>query len=346
MKRYVVIGAGAVGGSIGARLHQSGHEVVLVARGEHLARMQADGLRFVSPDGDARLTIPAVAGPDDLALSGDTALTEDDVLVLATKSQHTADALGLWSSADVRTSSGPRPAGQVLPLLCAQNGLANEPAALRWFARVAGVCVWLPSGLPEPGTVVAPCAPLTGVLHLGRYPAEYTATGRDGFEPLLDGVAADLIGSRFAAPRPPDVMMWKRRKLISNLGNAFDALFARDAGWEPLLEQAKDEALAVFAAAGWSVTGSREADAARGRSMVPQEIAGQTRSGGSTYQSLARGTDSVETDYLNGEVAALGRLHDVPTPVNAAVQHLAARAVRDRAAARSLPVEALRTVLG
>ena len=73
--------------------------------------------------------------------------------------------------------------------------------------------------------------------------------------------------------------------------------------------------------------------------MVPQEIAGQTRSGGSTYQSMARGADSVETDYLNGEVAALGRLHGVPTPVNAAVQHLAARAVRDRAAARSLPVE-------
>ena len=68
-------------------------------------------------------------------------------------------------------------------MLCAQNGLANEPAALRWFARVAGVCVWLPSGLPEPGTVVAPCAPLTGMLHLGRYPAERPADGGTGSRP-------------------------------------------------------------------------------------------------------------------------------------------------------------------
>ena len=69
MMRYVVIGAGAVGGSIGARLHQSGHEVVLVARGEHLARMQADGLRFVSPDGDARLDDPRRRRPDDLTVT-------------------------------------------------------------------------------------------------------------------------------------------------------------------------------------------------------------------------------------------------------------------------------------
>ena len=143
-----------------------------MARGEHLATMQSDGLRFVYPGGEERLTIPAVAGPDDLAL------TTDDVLVLATKSQHTADALRVWSTAQVRTGSGPRPAGEVLPVLCAQNGLANEPAALRWFARVAGVCVWLPSGLPEPGTVVAPCAPLTGMLHVGAVPGR--VSGRRG----------------------------------------------------------------------------------------------------------------------------------------------------------------------
>lgn len=335
--RYVVIGAGAVGGSIGGRLHQAGRDVVLVARGEHLDRMRRDGLRLVTPENDERLTIPAVGGPDELRLG------PDDVLVLATKSQHTAQALGVWSAADVDTQGGARPAGAVLPVLCAQNGIANEPAALRWFARVAGVCVWLPSGLPEPGTVVAPCAPLTGMLHVGRYPAGPEAD--DGFDATLDAAAADLEASRLLVPRPADVMMWKRRKLISNLGNAFDALFARDAGWEPLLQKANDEAQAVFAVAGWSVTTSEEEAAVRGRSMVPQQIAGQDRSGGSTYQSLARGTDSVETDYLNGEMAALGRLYGVPTPVNAALQVLAARAVRDRVAARATPLDALHALL-
>ena len=170
--RYVIIGAGAVGGTIGGRLHQAGHEVVLVARGEHLAALQRDGLRLVTPGSDETLAVPAVAGPDDVELGG------DDVLVLATKSQHTADALGTWSPREVvRGENAGRAAGEVLPVLCAQNGVGNEPAALRWFARVAGVCVWLPASMPEPGTVLAPCAPLTGMLHVGAYPPSAPGTG-------------------------------------------------------------------------------------------------------------------------------------------------------------------------
>lgn len=334
--RYVVIGAGAVGGAIGARLHRAGHEVVLVARGEHLAALQRDGMRFVAPDVDETLPVRAVAGPQELELAG------DDVLLLATKSQHTAEALGTWSAAEVVSGDGAgRPAGEVLPILCAQNGIANEPAALRWFRLVAGVCVWLPAELPAPGTVLASCGPLTGMLHLGAYPAD----GADpGLERVLDAVSSDLEGARFLAPRPPDVMTWKRAKLLSNLGNAPDALFPRG-GWDDLLEQAEDEAVTVFEAAGWEVTSAEEEAAVRGDRTKPQDVEGFSRTGGSTYQSLTRGAGSVETDYLNGEVAALGRLHRVPTPVNAALQHLAARALRDGVPARTVPVEALRALL-
>ena len=35
---------------------------------------------------------------------------------------------------------------------------------------------------------------------------------------------------------------------------------------------------------------------------------------GSVWQSLTRSTGSVETDYLNGEIVLLGRLHRIPTP--------------------------------
>ena len=338
----MVIGAGAVGGTIGARLHLAGHDVVLVGRGHHLAAIRRTGLRFVAPDVEQTLQVRAVAGPDELELDG------GDVLLLATKSQHTAEALGTWSAAEVVTGEGAgRAAGEVLPVLCAQNGIANEPAALRWFRRVVGVCVWLPAELPEPGTVLASCAPLTGMLHLGPYPADGTGTGTGtgtDLGPVLQDVSADLEGSTFLAPRPPDVMAWKRAKLLSNLGNAPDALFA-PAGWDDLLRQAQDEARAVFEAAGEPVTSPEEEAAVRGDRMQPQEIEGRPRTGGSTYQSLARGAGSVETDYLNGEVAALGRLHGVPTPVNAALQQLAARAVRDGVPARSLPVDALRALL-
>ena len=51
-----------------------------------------------------------------------------------------------------------------------------------------------------------------------------------------------------------------------------------------------------------------------------REIGGQQRRGSSTHQSLTRGMRAVETDYLNGEIVLLGRLHGVPTPVNELLQ--------------------------
>ncbi|MGW2548461.1 ketopantoate reductase family protein, partial [Kitasatospora sp. NPDC001574] len=72
--RYIIIGAGAVGGTIGARLHEGGHEVVLVARGAHLAALRETGLRFGTPEGPRTLRNPAVAGPAELELRPDAAL--------------------------------------------------------------------------------------------------------------------------------------------------------------------------------------------------------------------------------------------------------------------------------
>lgn len=332
--RYVVIGAGAVGGTVGGRLHQGGRSVVLVARGAHLERLRADGLRLVTPDGDARLDVPAVAGPDELTL------TADDVVVLATKSQHTVEALTTWAWAPVRTGAGVRPAGRVLPLLCAQNGVSNEPAALRWFDRVAGVAVWLPSGMPEPGVVVAPSAPLSGMLHLGWYPP-----GPMGSADPLAAVAADLDASHLAGRVHDDVMAWKRAKLLSNLGNAFDALLPANAGWQPLQRQARAEGRAAFEAAGLGVTPLEQERAARGDLVTPRDLPGHARAGGSTYQSLDRGADSLEVDWLNGEVVRVGRRHGVATPVNAALQELAAAAVREGAAPRSIPLARLEALL-
>ena len=48
--RYIIYGAGAIGGSIGARLFQNGHDVILICRGAHLEKVQRDGLTFQTPD--------------------------------------------------------------------------------------------------------------------------------------------------------------------------------------------------------------------------------------------------------------------------------------------------------
>jgi 2-dehydropantoate 2-reductase len=59
--------------------------------------------------------------------------------------------------------------------------------------------------------------------------------------------------------------------------------------------------------------------------MAFKPVPGVERQGGSTAQSLARGAGSVETDYLNGEIVLLGRLHGVPVPANAFFVELGAR---------------------
>ena len=49
--RYIIIGAGAVGGTIGGCLALAGHEVVLTARGAHLDALRRHGLRLSTPSG-------------------------------------------------------------------------------------------------------------------------------------------------------------------------------------------------------------------------------------------------------------------------------------------------------
>ncbi|MEU6073083.1 2-dehydropantoate 2-reductase N-terminal domain-containing protein [Micromonospora sp. NPDC047074] len=325
--RYVIIGAGAVGGTIGVRLGEAGHDVTLVARGAHLAAIRQRGLTLRQPDGEATWRGPATDGP------GDRPLPADTVLVLAVKSQHTSAALAAWADAPV---AGGGTAAERLPLFAAQNGVANERAALRLFADVHAVCVWLPAAHLEPGVVVANGHPHPGMLHLGRYPS-----GSDGTDAA---VAADLTAAGFVAPVRDDVPRWKYGKLLANLGNGLQALLGRDVP-DALRHRVRDEGLAVLAAAGIAHTTPEEEQAERGDLVGRRPVDGEERSGSSTWQSLARGAGSAEADHLNGEIVLLGRLHGVPTPANAAVQLAVRRALRERIPAGGFdPTELARMV--
>ncbi|MFD6612695.1 ketopantoate reductase family protein [Micromonospora chalcea] len=326
--RYVIIGAGAVGGTIGVLLADAGHDVTLVARGAHLDALRERGLTLRTPEREVTSRLPAVAGPDGPPLPADT------VLVLTVKSQDTVAALTAWADAPVE---GGGTAGERLPVVLAQNGVANEPAALRRFARVHPVCVWLPATHLEPGLVVANGHPHPGMLHIGRYPSGADDTSR--------AVAADLTAAGFVAPVRDDVMRWKYGKLLANLGNGLQALLGRDVP-EALSKRVRAEGEAALAAAGIAHTTVEEETAERGDLVSHRPVGGEERSGGSTWQSLARGAGSVETDHLNGEVVLLGRLHGVPTPANAAVQTAVRRAVRDRIPAGDFPPGELEKLVG
>ncbi|MEU6253705.1 2-dehydropantoate 2-reductase N-terminal domain-containing protein [Streptomyces sp. NPDC047043] len=325
--RYIIIGAGAVGGSIGGRLAGAGHDVVLVARGAHHAALRDGGLRLRVPDGEYTYRLPTVEGPDGLG-----ELRADDVLVLAVKTQDTVAALQAWGPAPV---AGGGTAAERLPLFCAQNGVEGQRLALRVFRRVYGVCVWLPSTFLEPGSVSAGGAPLTGMLHLGRHPHGTDETARL--------VAADLEKSHFEAPVVPDVARWQYAKLLANLGNALEAVAGPIAGDKAgeLYQRVRAEGEAVLDAAGIAYASVEEQRALRGHKVDLVSLDGAPRGGGSSWQSLTRGTGNIEADYLNGEIALLGRLHGVPTPLNDLLQHLANTFARERRAPGSMPVEDL-----
>jgi 2-dehydropantoate 2-reductase len=315
--RYIIVGAGAIGGTIGGRLFEVGHEVVLVARGPHLDALRAHGLRLITPDGEVALPILAVGEPGELHLRA------GDVLVLAVKTQDAEAVLAEWAWRPVR---GGTVAAESLPVVCAQNGVASERIALRRFRRVYGMCVWLPATHLEPGTVQAQGAPLTGVLHIGRYPS--------GTDAMATQIGADLAQSRILAPVTADVMRWKYGKLLGNLNNAIEALCghdARDAAAD-LRRRATAEGTAVLDAAGIGYASRQESADINGGRVRIQPVNGSPRGGGSSWQSLTRGTGSIEADYLNGEIVLLGRKHGVPVPVNEVLQRLANQAARERQA--------------
>jgi 2-dehydropantoate 2-reductase len=176
------------------------------------------------------------------------------------------------------------------------------------------------------------------MLPVGRYPTGVDAT--------IEQIAADLAGSRFGTLVSDDVMRWKYAKLLGNLANSIEALCGRqardgDAATE-LRDRTRAEALAVFAAAGIGYAPEEEIVAARGDQVRTGAVNGSSRAGGSSWQSLSRGTGTIEADFLNGEIVLLGRQHGVPTPVNAALQKLANQAARDRKAPGSTtPAEIL-----
>ncbi|RDG35450.1 ketopantoate reductase family protein [Streptomyces corynorhini] len=325
--RHVIIGAGAVGGAIGGRLAEAGQDVVLVARGAHYEALRERGLRLTTPEGTRVHRLPVVDRPEALELDA------DDVLLLAVKTQDSVAALDAWSARPVAGAGGAT-AGEALPLVCAQNGVEGERLALRRFRRVYGMCVWLPATHVEPGEVVASCAPYTGMLHLGRYPSGDDGTAR--------ALAASLEKARLLAPLAQDVMRWKYAKLLSNLVNAIEAVTG-PLGEEShdLIERTQAEGRAVLDAAGIPFASHEEQATARGDLVSFAPTGGPPRGGGSSWQSLSRGTGTIEADYLNGEIALLGRLHGVPTPVNDILQRVAGTFARERRPAGSLSVAEL-----
>lgn len=127
MASIIIIGAGAIGTFLGARLHRAGHDVTLVARGERLRALQANGLTLDIDGAFEQMTLPATETLRDHQPA--------DLVVLATKTAGLDEALRLAEPV----------VGPTTAILTVQNGVeaadevaARFPQATVFASRVHG----------------------------------------------------------------------------------------------------------------------------------------------------------------------------------------------------------------
>jgi 2-dehydropantoate 2-reductase len=285
--RVLVLGSGAIGSLYGAKLAAHA-DVTLVARADHVAAVNRDGLRVVGLD-DLHCRPRAVTSVD--------AIEPETLVLLTTKVTDSAAAVG-----------------PLVPLLrpdtvilCVQNGLDSEREAAR---VVGGRCTVLRAIthfgaiFREPGVVdqrIAGATLLEPAPPSARVAALLTSAG-------LEGRVSDRI--RYE--------MW--RKLIFNcVVNPVTAMTGMDVGWiaDERLNRLKqaiiDECVAVAQLDGVPI----EEDVL---ALVNLAYAG-SKNLSSTLQDLVKGRRT-EIDFLNGGVARLGRELGIECPVNAALATL------------------------
>lgn len=304
--RIVIHGMDAVGGTLAAALARAGSEAIGIARGSMLDTVRDAGLKLRAPNIDETVALPVVGHPADIDWRG------DEFVLLCMKSHETLPALEALRDAGVKDQA----------VFCMQNGLENERAALRFFPNVHGVTVMIPAHFLEPGEVAVFCEPKLGLLDIGRFPA--------GVDDADRALAHRLEVAGFACFLKEDVMTSKRGKLLLNLHNVLAAAVGRGPDADRIARLAREEAETVYASAEFEWEAVNDEDPRRG-ALIRQvdALPGVARIGGSTSQSIARGAARIETDYLNGEISLLGRLHGVPTPVNDALARIGARLARD-----------------
>jgi 2-dehydropantoate 2-reductase len=215
-----------------------------------------------------------------------------------------------------------------ISVVCVQNGVENERLVLRRFRHVYGALVICPAIHLQPGVIESRAAPKLGILDLGRYPH---GIGR------AESIAALLRRAGYLSNARQSIMDWKCAKLLQNLQTTLTALVGPAAAGSPLSARLRAEGEAALRAA--RIPFTCPADFAQRRAELTPHWSGSST--GSSWQSLERGTGSIEADYLNGEIVLQGTTHGVQVPANAVVQSLARELTRKMGRPGTITLEAV-----
>lgn len=330
--RFVVIGAGAIGGSIGGYLAGAGNEVVFVEKSPATEKaVKEKGLIVRGLKGEHNLKVPIVSS------SKKVKFRDDDVVILATKCYDTQDALNELYAAG----------GSSLPILCAQNGVRNEELAAEYSDRVYGVMIMMGVTSILPGIVYHTSG---GRLGLGAYP--------EGGDDLLDQVIASLNAAKVEAVATERIMESKWTKLLQNLNNASFAMtdlsvqeglsYPEMRLWVADVIEEGANALKAAGVKCGTISGQ----------PMPEESVAQLRSDGfqgpplasseemkhrpSLWQDLHMKRGWVESPFFNGEIVASGERAGIPTPLNSMLLRESLRLAAERAEPGGYTIKQLR----
>ncbi|HXG26903.1 MAG TPA: 2-dehydropantoate 2-reductase [Candidatus Binatia bacterium] len=316
--RIAVMGAGAVGGYLGARL-ASVADVHLIARGEHLRAIRERGLTIVTPHGER--SIVRLEATDDASTIGPV-----DVVLFLVKSYDTDAA-----------------AHAIAPLLhddtaviSLQNGVDNEDriAAVIGDRHVLGGAAYILAAIQEPGVVRSNKARLV----LGeRQPGPPSERLRSfaGLANAAGGIDARLVDDIRTAK-------WEKYVLLV----AFSAMTAatqltvgdlrRSPAAVAMLRSIMEEAWSVGRALGVDLPGDL---VDRQHALI---LAQDDDEGSSLRHDLLIG-HRMELEALQGTLRRLGRRTGIPTPwTDAAYAILEPWAIRNERAANDGGADAVR----
>ncbi len=316
--KYTIVGAGAIGGYLGAKLALAGEEVTFIARNKNLAAINAKGFRLLLPDGSEQhapsvraVQTPSEAGPQDVVLlttkahqvrellPGLRALFGPETVVVTM-----INGVPWWyfqrlgGAFDGRTLSSVDPDGALAA------GIEIE--------RVVGSIVYPAAELVEPGVVRV----IEGNrFSLGELDGQRT--------PRIETLSKSMMAAGFKAPVSRDIRSEIWVKLWGNLSfNPISAL--THATLEDICRFPPGRELAAKMMAEARAVGEKLG--VEFKVSLEQRIAGAEGVGAhktSMLQDVEHGR-ALELQALVGSVVELARITETPTPTIDAIHAAAA----------------------
>ena len=288
--RILIVGAGAVGGYFGGRIAQAGRDVTFLVRPARAKQLSRDGLRIISPHGDAVLSPKLV--------SGEETDTPYDLVFVSVKAYALEAAMN-----DFAPAVGPET--MILPAL---NGMRHIDLLTKRFgehAVIGGVCL-VAAEIDDQGRIVQ-LADFQQLIY-GERNGETT--------PRLERLDATMRGAGFDARLSPDIMqaMWEKWVQLASLG-AITCLMRGTIGEIVAAPGGAELSLAVVdeSAAISNACGHKPSEALLSRHAAAITAPGSSLTS-SMYRDLRKGAP-VEVDHILGDFIERGDAHRVATPL-------------------------------